>query len=166
MVVVFFGGIGTYYFKVFQWRHLEEPLYDLLIVKNDDAATLNDFRKFTVTTVVDPARRQHDRLVKLRKSTNAATETPEEYAQSCKEIANSLRDLMNTAKLRRIPKQYEKKYHHVLNGLSETYKSLRALEAAMGEDLPDAKKRELENSIKLSKSASKNLSAARSFFWQ
>lgn len=164
MVVVFFGGLGTYYFKVFQWRHLEDPLYDIQIVANDDPAALADFRRFTVPNIVDPTMQQLSKLVKLRKATNAATQKTEDFEQTCKEITNSLRELMNTAKLRRIPKQYQKKYDPVLIGISEVYKSVRALENAVGEDLPDAKKRYLEESIKLTTSAKSRLKIGRDFF--
>lgn len=164
MVVLFFGGIGFYYFKVYQWQDLENPRADLQVVKNDDTASLADFRRFTVPNIVDPALHEMSKLVTLRKSTNAATVTPEEFDQNCKEIANKLRDLMGTAKLRRIPKQYEKRYNAVVDGLSEIYRSLRKLEEAMGEDIPDAKRRALDESIKLTNSAKKNLNSAREVF--
>ena len=164
MVIVFFGGIGTYYFKVFQWRHLEEPLKDLQLVKNNDPVGLTDFRKFTIPKIVDPALIQLTKLVDLRKSTNAASAVPEGFDQTCKEISNSLRQIMNTAKLRLIPKTYEKQYNKVLLGISEIYKSLRALENAVAEDLPDAKKRYLQESIDLTKSAKANLGVGRDFF--
>lgn len=164
MVVLFFGGIGFYYFKIYQWQDLENPRADLQIVKNDDTASLADFRRFTVPNIVDPALQEMAKVVKLRKATNAATVTPDDFEQSCKEIANKLRDIMGVAKLRRIPKGYEKRYNDVVDGLSETYKALRKLEEAMGEDIPDAKRRALEDSIKLTSAAKKKLGLARDFF--
>ena len=164
MVVVFFGGIGTYYFKVFQWRHLEDPYFDLLFVEKDNSAELAFFRKKTVPDFVDPAIMQMDRLVKLRKSTKKGTVVPENYEQDCKEVANKLREIMNGAKLRQIPKKYAKEYKGALLGISQIYRSLRSFEDAMAQDIPADKERALKESIEYSTKAKNNLQKARRFF--
>ncbi len=166
MVVLFFGGIGTYYFKIFQWRHLENPLSDLLIVKGKHVAEVTNFRNRTTPEVIDPALQQLDRLVELRKSTKAATQLPEDYKQTCTEIANSLLSIMEVAKQRQIPEQHAKKYDQVLLGISEIYKSLRAFEEAAASDIPADKERAVTNSIKLSKSAARRFKITRPHFMQ
>lgn len=162
VVVLFFGGIGTYYFKVFRWRHLEDPHYDLLIVKKDDNAELAFFRKKTTPDVIDPARQQLGILVKLRKESKKGTVVPEDNDQKCKEIGNKLIDVMDVAKLRQIPKQYAKAYEaEVLVGISDIYRSWLAYQDALAAEVPADKERLITESIKYSKSADQKLTTAR-----
>lgn len=165
-VVLVFGGLGAYYFKVFQWRHLEDPHYDLLIVKKDDPAQLADFRRSTVPKYVDPAIQQLNKVTKLRKASKRGTVVPEEYNQSCKEILESLRSIMNDAKLRQIPKVYEKEYKKILKGISDAYKSLVALQEGVGNEIKADRDRAIDSSIKYSNAANKNLQAGRKYFFQ
>lgn len=164
MVVLFFGGIGMFYFKVFQWRDLEDPFNDLTIVKKDDNSELAFFRKKTVPDFVDPCNQQLTRLVKLRKSTDAGTKEPEEFDQTMKEIGNRLKEIMNGARLRQIPKVYEKEYKDVLTAISETYRGWRELEAAMGTDIPTEKQAHIKKSIEHTKKADRLLQLRRPFF--
>lgn len=164
MVVLFFGGLGMYYFKVFQWRHLEDPKYDLLFVEKTDAAELAFFRKKTVPDFVDPARQQMAALIELRKKTNKGTVEPPEFDQSMAEIGNRLKEIMNGAKLRQIPKQYKKQYTDILVGISEIYRSWRALQAAIDTEIPAEKEKAIDESIRLTKSATRKLETQRAFF--
>ncbi len=164
-VVLVFGGLGAYYFKVFQWRHLEDPYYDLLLVKKDDPAQLADFRRATVPKYVDPALQQLTRVIKLRKETKRGTVVPEEYNQLIKEILESLRSIMNDAKLRQIPTVYQKEYKKVLKGISDTYKSVVALQEGVGNEIKADRDRAIDSSIKYSNAASKNLKAGREYFF-
>ncbi len=164
MVVLFFGGIGTYYFKVFRWRHLEDPKYDLLIVDKTDPAELAFFRKKTVPDFVDPAKQQLTKLKDLRKATKGGTVVPDDFDQDMTEIGNRLIEVMEGAKLRQIPKQYQKKYEEVLMGIGDIYRSWRSLQEAMDTDIPQDKKRAIEQSIEASKKATKRLDTQRSFF--
>lgn len=164
-VVLFFGGIGTYYFKVFRWRDLEDPHRDLLIVKKDDNAELAFFRKKTVPDIIDPAIQVQKRLVSLRKESKKGTVVPENNAQECKEIGNRLIDIMEVAKLRQIPKQYAKKYENdVLVGISELYRSWLAYQEALDNEIPADKTRLIDESIKWSKSANVKLQSGRNMF--
>ena len=165
MVVLFFGGIGTYYFKVFRWRHLEDPKYDLLVVKKTDNSELAFFRKKTVPEYVDPARMQLESLIKLRKATEKGTVRPEGFDQSMKEIGTKLLDIMNGAKLRQIPEIYEKKYIDVLVGISEIYRGWRDLEEVMATEIPEEKTRYLKSSIEHTKKAERLLKIQRQFFY-
>jgi hypothetical protein len=165
MVVIFFGGIGMYYFKIFRWRQLEQPLYDLLIVKNHDNAELAFFRKKTNPDFVDPALQQLEALTQLRKDTKRGTVVPEEYEQSMKEIGNRLIAIMSAAKLRQIPSIYEKHYDDVLIGISEVYRSWRSLEEAMGTEIKADKEKAINESIEFSKKARNHLKGQREFFY-
>jgi hypothetical protein len=165
MVVLFFGGIGTYYFKVFRWRHLEDPKYDLLVVKKTDNSELAFFRKKTVPEFIDPARLQLESLIKLRKATEKGTVRPDDYDQTMKEIGNRLLEIMNGAKLRQIPTVYEKKYIEVLVGISEVYRGWRDLEEVMSTDIPQEKTRFLKSSIDHTKKAEKLLKIQRQNFY-
>ena len=164
MVVVFFGGLGTYYFKVFQWRHLENPLSDITVVKKTDAGELASFRRNTSPDIIDPALQQLDRLVNLRKNSKAATVLPEDYPQTCKEIANSLLTIMEIAKQRQIPTNYQKKYEEVLLGIADIYKSLRYFEEAAAAEISSEKERAVKSSIEASKSAKIRLTRQRPNF--
>lgn len=164
MVVLFFGGIGTYYFKVFRWRHLENPKYDLLVVKKDDPAELAFFRKKSVPEYIDPVNQQLDKLKTLRKATKGGTVVPEEFDQDMTEIGNRLIEIMEGAKLRQIPKQYQKRYEEVLMGIGDIYQSWRSLQEAMDTDIPPEKKKAIDQSIKFSQSATKRLRTQREFF--
>lgn len=165
IVVIFFGGIGTYYFKVFRWRDLEDPHRDLLIVKKDDSAELAFFRKKTVPDVVDPAMQTQARLTKLRKDSKKGTVVPDDNAQECKEIGNRLIEIMEVAKLRQIPKQYAKTYENeVLVGISDIYRSWLAYQDALDAETPADKTRLIDESIKYSKSADRHLKTGRNKF--
>lgn len=164
MVVLFFGGIGAYYFKVFQWRDLEDPLANLTIVKKDDPAEIAFFKKKTVPDMIDPALMQYRRLLKIRKETKKGTVTPPDFDQDCTEIANRLRDVMNTAKLRQIPTVYEKPYQGVLLGLTDVYHSLRSLQEAVNSDESIVKQKAYEEAVNLSRKGNERLSKAREVF--
>lgn len=165
MVVLFFGGIGTYYFKVFRWRHLENPKYDLLIVKKDDPAELAFFRKKTVPDFVDPARQQMDKLKKLRKATNGGTVVPDNFDQDMTELGNRLLDIMDGAKLRQIPTKYQKQYTDVLVAISEVYRGWRELQAAMDTEIPPDKKQAIGKSIEHTKLAARLFDRQRDYFF-
>jgi hypothetical protein len=163
MVVLFFGGIGMYYFKVFQWRDLEDPHYDLTIVKKE-GPELAFFRTRTVPDVVDPAKQQMDKLIKLRKETDGGTIKPDGFDQSMKEIGNRLIEIMKQGKLRQIPKQYEKEYKDVLTMIGEIYRSWRELEAAVSTDIPTEKEAHMKKSIEHTKKANRLIQLRRQFF--
>lgn len=163
LLLLFFGGLGTYYFRTFTRCYRgADPHYDLLIVTKNDPAELAFFRKKTTPDIIDPARQQLDILVKLRKSSDKCTVVPEDNDQTCKEIGNRLIEIMDTAKLRQIPKQYAKNYEaEVLVGISEIYRSWLAYQDAIGADIPADKERFYKESLKYSKSADKKLTTAR-----
>jgi hypothetical protein len=165
MVVLFFGGLGAYYFKVFQWRHLEDPTYDLLVVKKDDSAELAFFRKKTNPDVIDPARQQMDKLIDLRKASKKGTVVPEDFDQDMKEIGKRLVDIMNAGKLRQIPRQYEKQYREVLLAIGDVYRAWRDLEAAVYEEIPEEKAKLISSSIKSTQKADRRFKVQRQFFY-
>lgn len=164
VVVLFFGGLGTYYFKVFRWRHLESPTHDLLLVEKNDNAELAFFRKRTVPDIIDPTMQQLAKLKDLRKASKGGTVTPDNFDQSMKEIGTRLIELMNVAKLRQIPKRYQKQYNDVLVGVSEVYRSWRSLEEAMGETEPSLRKKSFDESINWTRKAEQKFKKQRSFF--
>ena len=163
LCLLFFGGLGTYYFRMFTFRPLEDPHYDLLIVTRDDPSELAFFRKKTTPDIIDPALVQLKALVAMRKESQEGAVYPEHYVQRSKEIGNRLVEIMDVAKLRQIPKQYAKAYEaDVLVGISEVYRSRLAFEDALVAPEPQDRERLIKESIKYSKSAELKLRRARS----
>lgn len=164
VVVLFFGGLGTYYFKVFRWRHLEDPKYDLLIVEKTDSAEIAFFRVKTVPTHLDPAAQQLTKLKDLRKKTKKGTVKPDNFDQSMKEIGTRLIEIMNDAKLRQIPKQYEKRYTEILVGISEIYRGWRSLQESVSETEPVLKEKAFKESGDWIVKAERRFKTQRPFF--
>lgn len=163
VLLLFFGRLGNYYYHRFTWCHpLEDPHYDLLIVKKDDNSELAFFRKKTTPDVIDPARMQLDALVKIRKESQKGISYPEHCDQRLKEMGEQLVEIMDVAKLRQIPRQYAKAYEaEVLVGISEIYRSWLAFQDALEANNPQDKERFIQESIKYSKSADLKLAKAR-----
>lgn len=130
-VVVFFGGIGFYYFKVFRWRDLEDPTINLTVVKIPprENHVLHPFRKRTISDIIDPCRVELDnlkvqiKLTKDKKTKKYGVLIPEDWDQATTEILNRMIEIMKQAKLRRIPERYNKEYLKVLWGVHHTYRA-------------------------------------------
>jgi DNA-binding ferritin-like protein (Dps family) len=118
-----------------------------------------------VPDYVDPAIQQQTRLKDLRKSTKRGTVRPENFEQDMKEIGNRLMEIMNGAKLRQIPKAYEKQYKDMLSAITETYRSWRDLDDAMATDIPTEKEALIKSSIEHSKKADRLFKIQRDFFY-
>ncbi len=164
LVVLFFGGIGFYYFNFFQWRHLENPHEGLNYLTSADGPQLNSFRKAALADVVDPARVEVGKLNDIRKRTKKGTENYPEFKQDLTEILNRCRDLMSSAKLRTIPKAYDKHYKDALTGISEIYRSALSLKESVGADIDADKAKAFEESTKYLRQANGRLNSSREFF--
>ncbi len=167
-VVVFFGGIGYYYFNVFRWRHLEDPMMDRTIVeiKERDSAVLYPFRKRTVADIIDPTSGELARIKDFRKSTKKGKNIPEDWDQETTEVLNRLLEIMEQAKLRRIPKRYSKDYDEVLWGIHHTYLSIRAFRAYCdtSPEQTDVRKVKYKECYDQYKKATRKLRKARDYF--
>ncbi len=153
--------IGYYYFNSFTIRTLDDPLYDLVVIKADDPRILADFRRTALTEYLGPTTELNARMVALRKESQACTIVPTDASRRCKALADELRSLMKKAKRERVPQVNAKVYAKLLIAISETYRSLRAFETALAENDPDKRRRELERSIILTRSAKANLDRVR-----
>lgn len=163
-VVVVFGGLGFYYFNYFQWRHLENPTDDITYVKQNSPSVLNDFRRKTVKDISDAALQTVKRLKQIRKDTKKGTEEYPEFEQECIEVRNKLKDIMNEARLRRIPKQYKRQYEHLLKGLGYGYQSVNKLQASFEQETADQQQKYYKDSIILYKKSMKESKIARDYF--
>lgn len=161
--LLFFGLLGTYYFRCTTWNIREDPHYDLLVVDRNEPAELAFFRKRTVADHMEPAMMQLEALVKLRKSSKKCTVIPVNYQAQCEEIADALREIMNSAKLRQIPRSYLREYKGTLLGISQSYRSLRSFEDAMSSRTSADRERALKESIEFSTKAKNNLQKSRRF---
>lgn len=161
IVVLVFGGIGTYYFKVFQWRDLEDPLGGLTISKETEVSQVTFFRKKSVSDIIDPIRTQHDRYLKLRKESKKGTVVPEDWKQKKTEINNRLIELMSQAKLRRIPVNLQKPYKDTLLGISDLYRAMNSLDESISSEDATLKKRAYEQSIEYAKQSKKRMNSSR-----
>jgi len=164
-VVVVFGGIGFYYFRYLQWRHFETPTEGLTYVKGGTAPQLNDFRKMTVSKIIDATSGQLGRLKEIRKATKKGTVKYTDFEQDCIEVRNRLLEIMNEARLRRIPEKFKKKYETVLKSIALTYRSVNVLEGSFDAETPEARKKEYIESIKLAKKANRGLEVTREYFY-
>lgn len=167
-VVLVFGGLGFYYFNYFQWRHFEAPTEGLTFVEGGTAPQLNSFSKQTTAKVIDATLQQNERLKQIRKALyNKKQKQFVEYTdfeQDCTEVKNRLLEIMNEARLRRIPEKFKKKYNLSLYALQDTYKSVDVLSTAFETEVQGEIKKRIEESIKYSKEAKKKLGPARNYF--
>jgi lysyl-tRNA synthetase class I len=163
-MVLVFGGIGFYYFNYFQWRHFENPYEGLTYVKETTPPQKNAFRKKTISSICDPIRQQIDRVVKLRKSTKKGTVNPPELEQELTEVRNRLKEIMTEARLRRIPKEFEKNYKKNLSSLQALFQSVNALEDSFGQETDEGRKKLYKESIKKSNKAKKDVMQSRTYF--
>jgi hypothetical protein len=163
-VVVVFGGIGFYYFNYFQWRHFENPHEGLTWVEGEDMPQLNSFRKKTVSSICDPTSQQLSRLKDIRKATKKGTEQYPDFEQDCTEVRNRLLEIMNEARLRRIPVKFKKEYLRTIDGIVLTYDSVNLLQGSFKPETAELRQKEYVNSIKAAKSAADKLRVSREYF--
>lgn len=166
-LVIVFGGLGFYYFNYFQWRHFEAPLEGLTYAKENTAPQLNDFRKKAEASVIDPARQMADKIQDLRKSTRVkggGYKEPEDMEQDVKEIRNRLLEIMTEARLRRIPKKFDKRYQDCLLALQDLYYSVNYIPEIFGEETTGARENVYKKSLKEWKEGEKRLNRAKAYF--
>ena len=163
-IMLVFGGIGFYYFKVFQWRDFEDPLGGVEYNKVKFSSQLADFQRHTVRNTIDPIKTQVGFIKRLRKETKRGTVKPEEFDQDITELRNAFLKIMKEAKQRRVPKQYKKHYEPCLLSLKEAYESVNALEDSFEQEIESDRKKRYSDSIKHSKKALKKLIGPRNFF--
>ena len=157
-------GFPYFYFtKCFHIRYFEDPKEGLTYVDTCRDSQLNDFRKHTVANLIDPALVQLDRIKALRKKSHFGKIRPAALEAEANEIRLRLRDLMDEARLRRIPKQYRRQYERLIMGLKYGYDSVNYLEASL---LPEAvsPKESYTNGVKAGKKSKRGLMIAREFF--
>ena len=172
--IIVFGGLGFYYFNYFQWRHFEDPVAGLNYVTDTDAPQRNDFRKRTVSSVTDPIRMQLEKVKKIRgkcrvKGSKARVAYPE-LEQDCTEVRNRLKEIMTEARLKRIPKQFQKKYEPALPSLADLFHSINDLEDSFDQETDGAKDKLWNEGVKKWKTAAKKNNETREYFmgdeWQ
>ena len=172
--IIVFGGLGFYYFNYFQWRHFEAPVDGLNYVTDTDAPQRNDFRRRTVSSVTDPIRMQLEKVKKIRgkcrvKGSKAREPYPE-LEQDCTEVRNRLKEIMTEARLKRIPKQFQKKYEPALHALADLFHSINDLEDSFDQETDGAKDKLWNEGIKKWKTAAKKNNETREYFmgdeWQ
>ena len=162
--IMFFGAIGFYYFAHYQWLGLEKPLDGLDIVQNVPRPQMNDFRKKAVAKLCDPTLHQLTRISKMRRATAGADKPYAEFDQDCIEVKNRLKEIADEARLKRIPKKFEKRYSDGLSGAGFAYRALLALEETL--ETQDEKKRKnlVKESREFSAKAKKRLTRSREYF--
>ena len=163
-VVVFFGGIGFYYFNYYQWGQLERPLEGLVTASGVTGPQLNDFRKKAVSQMCDPTRQQLERLDRVRKDSKIATRKSPDFSQDCTEIKNSLKSIMAEAHLKRIPDKFEAEYSKGLMGIHYTYLSLLSLQKAVEAESKHERLAHYKRSKAYSSKAGKCISESREYF--
>lgn len=167
-VILVFGGIGLFYFKIFRWRDLEEPMErrTVVVIEEDEVATLFPFRKKAITNVIDPGGFELKRLTKFAKKTKKGKVVPPDWEQDTTEILTRLLEIMETAKLVREPKRYTKKYSYGLWGLHHTYMATLAYQEYCGAppENPTVKKAAYKEMWKHIKKARANFKKGKAFF--
>ena len=158
-----FVFLSFYYFNYFQIRHFEDPVAGLTYVTDTDAAYRNDFRKRTISAVTDPVRRQLARIKKLRKQTKGGTVRPSTLERDVTQIRNRLMQIKTEARLRRIPKEFQKNYEPSLHAIEDAFHSLNDLEDSFDQETAAARKKLYNESIKKWKTAAKKINQTRDF---
>lgn len=164
LVILVFGGAGFYYFNYFQWRHLENPHTDLVYLSSASGEQKNLFRRATMSDTMNPVRRSISQLTEIIKKTKRGTEKYPEFNQDITEVLNRLRDGMNAAKLRTIPKDYDKAYKQVLTSYSELYQSANELKVTLKQKDEASREVHYKATVDLLRKGSRNLNAARDFY--
>lgn len=159
-----FGLLLFYYFNSFQIRHFESPVDGLNYVTDTDAPQRNDFRKRTVSSVAEPLRFQLASIKKLRKQTKGGTIRPPTFEQDATEIRNRLKEIKTEARLRRIPKEFQKKYEPALFAIGDAFHSINDLEDSFEQETDGARKKLYNESIKKWKSATKKNNETLDYF--
>ncbi|MFA5508904.1 MAG: hypothetical protein WC314_01665 [Vulcanimicrobiota bacterium] len=167
-IVVFFGGLGFYYFNYFQWRHFEKPLDGVTYADVDDSSQLNSFRKQALSSVCDPILQQADRIKKIRDKTKVKGEKTRkvypEMEQDLIEVRNRLKELMTEARLRRIPKKFKTNYDPTLLGLKDLFESVNEFEASFDQETQGARDKMVAGAIKKWNAGKKKVSQTRDYF--
>lgn len=153
-----------YYKYVFQCHVLEEPTYELLVVRKDDPAEIAFFRKKTTPEYIDPALEALLEIARLQQSLTKGDINSKDCSARCRQIRSRLSDIMDAAKLRQIPSPLESRYLVVLRGIGEAYYSCEALDSASTCSDPETRASHLHRSIYLAQASRRKLSAKRLFF--
>lgn len=140
------------------------PSEGLTYVTDTDAPQRNYFRKRTVSAISDPLRQELDRIKKMRKQTKSGTFRPPTFEQDATEIRSRLKELMTEARLRRIPKQFQKNYEPALHAIVDAYHSIKDLEDSFEQKTEDARKDLYTESIKKWNSAERKCKITHDFF--
>lgn len=140
-------------------------MMDLTIVKlsERESAALYPFCRKTVTDVIDPTL---DELILVRQAREATRDGAPAHGWDSDESLNRFVEIMEQAKLRRIPYRYRKEYEEVLWGIHHAYRSTLALqdyESAEPEQL-ELRKMARKLSHDQSKMAETKLRKAREYF--
>lgn len=162
--VVVFGGLGLYYFHYLQWGDLEEPLKNLSYVKTASGVQKNTFRKRVVARLCDSSFQELDRLKTVRSLTKKGMEEYPEFQQDCREIQNSLKNIMSDGRSQIIPKKFQSKYEAALLGVHFTYRSTVALQDCLEAETGSDRKRLYDESLEYSMKAKQNLQDSRDYF--
>ena len=153
-----------YYSTFFQWTHRTYPTEGLNYVTDTDAPQRNDFRKRTVSAVTDPLRQELDRIKALRKQTKSGTVRPPTFEQDAIEIRIRLKEIMTEARLRRIPKEFQKNYEPVLHALAYAFYSINDLEDCFEQETEADRHKLYNNSVKKWKSAELKCKITHDYF--
>lgn len=136
--LLFLVGLSVwfYLFNPFRVRWLEDPQIELTVVKipPSENHVLHLFRKTTVSSTIDPCRVELDNLKLLIKQTRDKNGkygqlVPMNWDSQTTQILNRLIEIMEQAKLRRIPARYDKEYREVLWGINNTYRATQEFRA-------------------------------------
>ena len=162
--VLFFGGIGLYYFHYGRNAALEDPLSNLTYTQNTSLVQLNSFRKSAVARVCDSTSQQLERVRQLRKSTAKGTKEPTGFGQDCTEVKTRLREIVYDARLKTVPKKFKPRYSDGLMGIHYTYRSLVSLEQSVQADTKAERDKHYKESVRLSDKAKTKLEQSREYF--
>ena len=153
-----------FYFRHFRIRYFEEPHNGLNYVTDTDAPQRNDFRKRTLSAVTDTLRLQLAKIKRIRRQTKGGTVRPPTLERDATDIRNRLKEIMVEARLRRIPKQFQKNYEPALYALQDAFYSINDLEDSFDQETKAARKKLYNDSIKKWKSAEHNCRITHDYF--
>lgn len=115
-------GALFWYHRNYYWHVMPDPTANLEVVRS--TSVLHPFRKRTITDIIEPCQVELSNLKLLVRQTKGSSQyhsVPPDWDRRTAEILDRLLELMEQAKLRRIPECYEKEYVKVLWGILQTY---------------------------------------------
>lgn len=153
---------GCYYSWMYPWRTLEDSHFRL--VEEANPATLSEFQESTTTDILVPAIEELEAVGRLRRESNQATIKPFAYEQQATTRSARVKQLLELAKKREVPRVYRTEYHFLVRGLRDCQLAIESLDTALNSYSARTRKRNLRKSIEFSKKAEKQLLVSRSTF--